>query len=174
MKIPTNPSNCAPGIPAPVRRVLRQETLISTLINSLVPAAVIWWLDLAAPQRLLGDESVLQSMVPAALLATGVMTLVLTLILRRRARAGAVPTLANAQAMGAIHRHIPKNLLLRALAFAVCAGLVLIPAGLAVVALLGLVPLSKLGFLVHNLLFGAAVGLLMTRWVVLAALADPA
>jgi hypothetical protein len=51
---------------------------------------------------------------------------------------------------------------------------VLIPAGLAVVALLGLVPLSKLGFLVHNLLFGAAVGLLMTRWVVLAALADPA
>ena len=68
---------------------------------------------------------------------------------------------------------IPANLILRAVALALLALILLVPAGLLVVALTNILPLTKVGFLFFNLLYGAAVGLVMARFVVLPALADP-
>lgn len=159
--------------PASVRRVLRHEGLISTLINSLGPAAVIWALDVAPPERLVGANSVLAAQVPAAALATLAMAAVLSIVLRHRVRRGALPMWRGSARSAGLLRYVPQHLFLRALVLALAATAVLVPAGLLAVAALGVMPMSKPAFLVHNLAFGAAVGALMTRWVVLAALADP-
>lgn len=50
---------------------------------------------------------------------------------------------------------IPKNLILRSIALALLAIILLVPPGLAVAALTGLLPLTKVGSLIFNLMFGA-------------------
>lgn len=69
-------------------------------------------------------------------------------------------------------RLIPHNLLLRAFALGLLAIMLLVPTGLVVVSALGVLPFDKVAFLIFNLIFGAVVGLVMARFVVLPALAD--
>lgn len=54
---------------------------------------------------------------------------------------------------------IRKKLILRSIASALLAIILLVPPGLAVAALTGLLPLTKVGFFIFNLMFGALVGL---------------
>ena len=70
------------------------------------------------------------------------------------------------------YRWLPQNLVLRAAVLAVIAWLLLVPAGLIFVALLAILPMTRTTMLLFNLLFGAVIGIVMTRPVVLAALAD--
>ncbi|HEX8300708.1 hypothetical protein [Sphingomonas sp.] len=156
------------------RQAVRNETLVSIAINSLVPAGIIWSLGVSPPQMLFGADGIIGSMIPAAGLATLIMTLVLTMIVRARVRKGALPALDwPAEERGAM-RLIPRSLPLRALALGALAIVLLVPGGLAVVAALDVLPLTRLGFLIFNLIYGAVVGLVMARFVVLPALADPA
>ena len=155
------------------RQAVRNETIVSVAINSLVPAAIIWFLDASPPQTLIGDAAIVGSMLPAAGLATLLMTLVLTNIVRFRVRKGALPALDWPAAERGAMAWIPKPLILRAIALALLALLLLVPAGLGVVALIDILPLTKAGFLIFNLVYGAMVGLVMARFVVLPALADP-
>lgn len=154
------------------KAALRQEVAVSTAINALVPAAIIWLLDVSPPQRLIGPDTILGALVPASGLATLVMTLVLTAIVRARVAKGTVPALAWPRSERGIYRLVPHSLPLRALALALLAIVLLVPVGWAVVAVTGILPLTKLGALAFNIAFGAAVGLVMTRFVVLPALAD--
>ena len=153
-------------------RAVRRERVISTAINALVPAAIIWALDLVPPKRLIGPHDILSALVPASGLATLVMTLVLTLIIRARVAKSSLPALHWPRADRGVFRYVPQNLVLRAIALGLLAVVLLVPPGFAVVAVSGILPLTKLGALGVNLVFGAAVGLTMTRFVVLPALAD--
>lgn len=155
------------------RRAVRNETVVSIAINSLIPAAIIWFVDAVPPQTLIGGHAILGSMLPAAGLATLLMTIVLTNIVRFRVRKGVLPALDWPKAERGAMAWIPGNLILRATALAVLALVLLVPTGLAAVALIGILPLSKVGFLIFNLIYGAIVGLVMARFVVLPALADP-
>ena len=40
-------------------KVVRQELVVSALINALVPAGIIWALDVTPPQRLIGEHVLL-------------------------------------------------------------------------------------------------------------------
>lgn len=155
------------------RQAVRNETVVSIAINSLIPAAIIWFINASPPQTLTGDHGILGSMLPAAGLATLLMTLVLTNIVRFRVGKGALPALDWPRAERGAMAYIPQNLLLRAIALALLALVLLVPAGLVVVALIHILPLTKIGFLIFNLIYGAIVGLVMARFVVLPALADP-
>ena len=155
------------------RRAVRNETVVSIAINSLIPAAIIWFLDVSPPQTLTGQTGILGSMLPAAGLATLLMTLVLTNIVRFRVRKGALPALDWPKAERGMMAWIPTNLILRAIALALLALVLLVPAGMLVVNVIGILPLTKVGFLIFNLIYGAVVGLVMARFVVLPALADP-
>ena len=155
------------------RRAVRNETVVSIAINSLVPAATIWFVDASPPRTLIGEHGILGSMLPAAGLATLMMALVLTSIVRARVRNGSLPALDWPQVERGAMAWIPKNLILRAIALALLALVLLVPVGLLVVTVIGILPLTKVGFLIFNLIYGAAVGLVMARFVVLPALADP-
>ncbi len=155
------------------RQAVRNETVVSIAINSLIPAAIIWFLEASPPQTLTGENGILGSMLPAAGLATLLMTLVLTNIVRFRVRKGELPALNWPKAERGAMAWIPGNLILRAVALALLALVLLVPAGLLVVAVIDILPLTKVGFLTFNLIYGAIVGLVMARFVVLPALADP-
>jgi hypothetical protein len=155
------------------RRAIRIETAISTAINSLVPAAIIWFVQLPPPDSLVGVNGIVGPMTKASGLATFLMTLVLTTIVRMRVRKGGLPKLIWPRAERGVLRWLPDSLLLRAIVMGLLAVVLTVPAGLAIVALVGVIPLDRVGFLIFNLLFGAAVGIVMTRFVMLPALADP-
>ncbi len=155
------------------RQAVRVETVVSAAINSLLPAATIWFVGASPPLTLTGEHGIIGSMLPAAGLATFVMTLVLTNIVRFRVRSRALPALDWPAAERGAMAWIPRNLLLRALALGLLAIILLVPTGLAAIALVDVLPLTRVGFLIFNLVYGAIVGAVMARFVVLPALADP-
>ena len=151
---------------------LRQETAVSVAINALLPAAVIWLLDVTPPKSLLGPHPILAAIVPASGLATFVMTVVLTSIVRARVAGGRLPALIWPANDRGLYRFIPSNLALRGMFLALIAIVCLVPPALVLVAVADILPLTKPGALAFNIAFGAVVGLAMTRFVVLPALAD--
>lgn len=163
-----------PNFSAAHAKTLAQETIVSTAFNALLPTAVIWFLNVAPPQTLVGSRSILASLIPPAALGTFAMTLIVTMMIRTRVAKGGLPAFDWPRGERGRYRFIPKNLLLRAITLAIMAVAILVPIGFAVVAATGILPLTKFGLLIFNIVFGAAVGLLMTRFVVLAALADGA
>ena len=128
------------------RQAVRNETVVSMAINSLVPAAIIWFLDVSPPLALVGPQGILGSLLPAAGLATLLMTLVLTNIVRFRVRKNALPALYWPKKERGAMAWIPGNLILRAIALALLAVVLLVPTGLAAVAMIDILPLTKVGF----------------------------
>jgi hypothetical protein len=161
-----------PNFKAEHANALKQETLVSTAINALLPAAIIWFLDVTPPQTLVGPHDILGAIVPASGLASLVMTLVLTAIVRQRVKSGMLCPFEWPKAERGVYRFVPRNLLLRAVVLGLAAVILLVPITFALVAVAGILPLSKLGALAFNIAFGMLVGLTMTRFVVLPALAD--
>lgn len=153
------------------RAAVRTETLVSIAINALVPTAIIRAVGLAPPRALGGGEGLVQAMAKASGLATLLMTVAITLLVRARVRAGSVPALAHAD-LPAPLRLLPGALPLRAPAMALVAVVVLVPLGALAATLLSILPLDTGGFVGFNLAYGSLVGLTMTPAVVLRALAD--
>lgn len=153
-------------------QALAQERVVSTAINAFVPAGIIWFLDVTPPQALIGSESILKGLVPGAGVAIFAMTLILTMIVRTRVAKGGLPAFDWPRSERGFYRFIPQNLLLRAITLGVLAAIIFVPVGFVVVAATGILPLTKLGALVFNILYGGCVGLFMTSFVVLPALSD--
>lgn len=151
---------------------VRNETMVSVAINALIPTAIIWLVGLAPPERLDGETGLLQAMTKASGLATTLMTLVVTLLIRARVRSGAAPALPRAS-LPTIIRWLPGSVLLRAPVMGLIAVALLVPTGAAFAAAFSLLPLTIGGFVVFNLIYGTIVGLVMTPGVVLRALVDP-
>ena len=160
------------AIKAAHKAVLKQETVVSTAINAGLPATIIWFLNVSPPQSLIGANNILAAIVLASGLATFIMTFVLTFIIRARVSKGVVPALDWPLKQRGFYRFIPANLLLRAASLGIAAVILLVPVTLALVSVLDILPLTKKGALIFNIMFGATVGLFMTRFVVITALAD--
>ena len=160
-------------VPAQQWQIVSKEMVVSTLLNAFGPAGIIFALNLTPPERLIGPNDVIAALVHAAGLATFAMTLILTYIVRKRVAAGTLPIFDWPQSQRGLYRYVPRHLILRALVLAVVAIILLVPFGLGITALLNIAPLSKLGFLLFNVAFGAVIGLVMTHFIVLCALADP-
>jgi len=155
------------------RRAVRNETIVSVAINALAPTAIIWTAGVAPPETMTGHQPLIEPLIMASGLATLLMTIIVTHLIRGRVRAGKVPPLDRAN-VPAFARWLPRPLALRAPVMALCAIAILAPLGGAVSAALGILPLGVDGFVLFNLLFGTLVGLTMTPPVILRALADAA
>ena len=154
------------------QRFLRQQVAISIAINALIPTTIIWLIGVAPPDALLGNHAILPGMMMGSGLATLFMTVGLTLAVRSSLQHRKILPLPLA-AVGWLSRMLPAPLLARGLSMALLAMLVLVPCGTALLTATPLLPLSAAGFVVWNMLYGAAVGLTMTPLVVRRALADP-
>lgn len=152
------------------RAAVRAETLVSVAINAVVPAAIIRVLAAPPPVALLGDPPLLPGLLLGSGLATLLMTLVVTTLIRGRVRAGRVPPLTTVPAFA---RWLPATLAARAVVMAGVAVVVLVPLWAALVVGLDLLPLTANRLALFNFVFGASVGLTMTPPVVVRALADP-
>lgn len=155
------------------RRFLRKQTAISIAINAFIPTAVIWLIGVAPPDTLIGPRGLMPGMVLASGLATALMTVGLTLAVRASARSGKVEPLEPGGAMS-IRTWLPNPLGVRAFALGLVAILAIVPCGIVVLNVFPILPLTPRGFIIWNLLYGAAVGLTMTPIAVRRALREPA
>lgn len=153
-----------------VTKVVRTETAVSVAINALVPAGIIWLIGIPGPEALGGATGLIQGMLKAAGLATLLMTLALTTILRARLRRGTLPRTPEVSGPG---RFLPARLLPRAIVLALTAIVLLVPVGTIAAVAFGILPLTQVGLLIFNLLFGTLIGLTMAPPLVRRALADP-
>ncbi len=157
--------------PVQIRLVLT-ETVVSTVLNAVVPAGIIFAVDLPPPRHLIGGDDIVGALLKTAGIATFAMTIMLTWVIRLRMRKGGLPHCAWPRDDRGPYRIVPANLLMRAVVLAALAIVVLVPTGTAVAALLGLADLTRTGFVAFNIVSGTAVGLALTHLVVLPALAD--
>jgi hypothetical protein len=153
------------------RAAVRNETLVSVVINAVIITALLWLSGIAPPAALHGADGLLAGMAKGAGIPTFLMTLIASKVIRGRVSATPALALPWGDLPGPL-RALPGNLVLRAVAMALVAIVVLVAVGAVVATLLGIVPLDGRGFVIFNIVFGAVVGLATAPIVVLRALAD--
>jgi hypothetical protein len=158
------------GRPSDLPTVLVREILVGVLFNALVFPYLIWLADLRPPAALGGADGVVSSLTKATVFAVSLMTVILTAVWRRKGIKGNVPVVS--AGVLAWSRHIPRNIVGRAFFFVLAALATLAPIGVAVSAGFGLCPMTKQGFAVFNVGFGALIGTVVTPFVTLAAMAE--
>ncbi len=151
---------------------LRQETVVSLIFNAAIIPLILWLTGVAPPQTLLGPSSIFAALIPGAAAATLMMTIIVTLVVRARVAKGSLPAFDWPRTERGLYRFVPANILLRAIVLALMAAAILVPVGFVAVALSGLLPFTQSEANMFNIIYGIAVALLMTRFVVLTALAD--
>lgn len=156
------------------RRYLVVETAISIGVNAAVSAAFAWGLFRGVTRvPLRGAQGIGADLVPTVFMITLMLTLALTLVTRRRMRAGVLAGLH--EGISALPRPLamlPANVLLRALVLALSLTAVLVPASVALLAAAGTESLAFDLFVGFKILYGAALGALVTPLILLRALAD--
>lgn len=152
--------------------VVRTQTLVSVAVYAFIPTALLWLFRVPGPATVFGERSLIGPALAPALLGTFMMTIGLTLMIRAQVRRATMPALVWAAADRDAARRLPRSLLARAAVLALGATVVFVPAALALVGVAGVLPLSREGFAVFNIVYGACIGAVVTRYVVLAALAD--
>jgi hypothetical protein len=150
-------------------RVLAREILVGVLFNALVFPYLIWLVNLPPPATLGGPDGVVASLTKATFFAVSLMTIILTMIWRKRAVKGALPRVG-ADVL-AWSRFTPRNIVGRALFFVLLALAMLMPIGVAVCFCFGLYPMTKLSFAAFNVCYGTLIGTVVTPFVTLAAMA---
>jgi hypothetical protein len=160
----------AGALDADIRVVLFREILVAVLFNALVFPFIIWLIDLKPPATLGGADGVVASFTKATVLTVLLMTLILTMVWRTRAAKGVVPAVGSG--VLAWSKFAPRNVVGRALLFMLAALATLAPLGIAVCIWFELYPLSKLGFAMVNVCYGAVIGTLVTPFITLAAMAE--
>jgi hypothetical protein len=158
------------GRPSDLPTVLVREILVGVLFNALVFPYLIWLADLQPPAALGGADGVVSSLTKATVFAVSLMTVILTVVWRRKGIKGDIPVVG--AVVLAWSRHIPRNIAGRAFFFVLAALATLAPIGVAVSAGFGLCPMTKQGFAVFNVGFGALLGTVVTPFVTLAAMAE--
>jgi hypothetical protein len=153
-----------------VRRVLFKETLIGVLFNGFVFPFIIWLVNVKPPETLGGADGVVASFTKATIMSITLMTVLLTMMWRARAAKGAVPAVGPRVLTWS--RLVPRNTMGRALLFVLAAMVTLMPLGVAVCIWFGLYPMSKQGFAMVNVCYGAVIGAVVTPLITLVAMAE--
>ena len=162
----SNTSRPGKGLP----RVLISEILVGILFNGLVFPYLIWLVNLPPPATLGGRDGVVASLTKATGFAVSLMTLILTLVWRKNAAKGTVPSVGTT--VLAWSRFTPHNIVGRAMFFVFLALATLMPIGVTVCFYFGLYPMTKLSFAAVNIGYGTLIGSVVTPWVALAAMAE--
>lgn len=146
-------------------RYVRTETGISVVVNLLLAAAFTALLLPGGPARLWGTGGgMAMDFIPATFMPVLGMTAALTVITHKRRDAGKVQRLAAAP------WRVPHHPLARGLFFGLIATPIMGGVGLLLLAALWPLPTSSL--VAFKLAYGAAIGLCVTPFVLIAALRD--
>lgn len=162
----SNPSRPDKGLSG----VLVRESLVGVLFNGLVFPYLIWVVNLPPPAALGGPNGVVASFTKATGFAVSLMTIILTLLWRKNAASGSIPSVG--ATVLAWSRFAPRNIVARAVFFVFLALATLMPIGVAVCFCFGLYPMTKLSFAAVNMAYGTLIGTVVTPWVTLVAMAE--
>lgn len=154
----------------PARGILLRETLISTVPNAVVSAGFVW-LIFAGQERipLWGMAGLAFDLVPTTFMLTLMTTIALTLIFRKRRRDGALPPGGAPLAVP-----VPRNPVLRGVAFGLALLLLFVPLSVALLAAIWQGDWSFERVLAFKIAYGVLVGWAATPLVVIAALRERA
>lgn len=148
------------------RRTLKTEAAISIIPNAVVSALFVWLLFRGVKRiSLWGIEGVAFDLVPTTFMLTLMTTIGLTIIVRRRVRAGKAKHAAG-------NTRLPRNPVLRGIALGLIMLLLFVPASVMALNLFWAGDWSFNQMLLFKIFYGIAVGLIATPLVVLAALRD--
>lgn len=151
---------------AETRRTLVIEAAISIVPNALVSAFFVWLLFRGATRiGLWGMNGVAFDLVPTTFMLTLMTTVAVTWLIRRRVATGATKRAAGTTPL-------PANRLLRGLVLGLAMVVLLVPVTVAALSQLWVGDWTFGQMLVFKIVFGVAVGLIVTPLVVLAALRD--
>src|SRR5882757_7501816 len=155
-----------------IRRVLFKEVLIGVVLNALVFPFIIWLLDVKPPAAFDGPGGVVASLAKATAFSVFLMTVILTLVWRVQAQAGKGTAASVGSRVLSWSRFVPRNVIGRALLFVLAAMVTLLPLGVAVCDWFDLYPMTKQGFALVNVCYGALVGTVVTPFITLVAIAE--
>lgn len=166
----------SPGVriasPAEAKAILRGEMIVSLCVNAGLFPGLIRLAGLPPPQRLDGADGLVSGMLKGAGLAMFLMTLLLTIAVRARQRAG-LPALDPAR-LPPPARALPRVLALRAVVVAIGSMLAIVPVSALLAYALRLLPFTMAEATLFNIGYGAVVALVVTPTVARRALADGA
>ena len=156
------------------RRYLAVETAISVFLNVLVSAAFAWFPFHGADYvPLWGPFGIAVDLVPTTFMITLMVSIALTLITRRRVRAGQVPALNPTAISYPGFRWLPRQVVWRAVALAMTLTVVLVLGFVALFVVAGVDRLPFDRFFLFKLIYGGLLAILVTPFILAAALADP-
>jgi len=155
-----------------IRRVLFKEVLIGVVLNALVFPFIIWLLDVKPPAAFDGPDGVVASLAKATAFSVFLMTVILTLVWRVQAQAGKGTAASVGSRVLSWSRFVPRNVIGRALLFVLAAMVTLLPLGVAVCDWFDLYPMTKQGFALVNVCYGALIGTAVTPFITLVAIAE--
>ncbi len=154
------------------RRLVIRETAVAVLVNALIAIVIVWLLFRgSASIPVLGPQGGAFGVLPGTFMFTFLLTIGLTLALRRRVRAGTIVR-SEGEVTGGLARRLPGPLLARALVLALAAEVLLVPATFAVLAAFAPASWSYRTVLVFNVAYFAVLSLLVVPLVVRRALLD--
>jgi len=154
------------------KRYVKAETAVGIGFNGVlsvvfglpfynVPAIPLW-----------GAQGMAVDLVPTVFMITLVQTIIITLITRRRVKAGAVAALPEPRSAYPLLKLLPANVLARALLMALVLSLILVPLTIGAMAVLGVDGITFAPFISFKVVYGVAVGMLSAPLSLLAALSD--
>lgn len=152
-----------------MRRMMIVDTVVGMFVNAVVFPVLLWTVGLKPPQQLTGPDGAIVDAVMATICPVGLMTLVMTLVLRAR--------FAKSPPAGWYGRrgwlsYVPSNVIARTILFVMAAAAILVPLRVAVSLILGLLPMNERSHGALNFCHGAVIGLLFMPAIFVAARAD--
>lgn len=152
------------------RKYILVETLIGTVFNTVISIVFAFVAaGGAASLPLWGPRGIALDFVPTVFMITLVTTLIVTLLTRKRLRAGKAPPLPRADA-GPLGWG-PRQVFLRALTYGLLFAIVLVPLSIGALVVLGIDEMATSAFVLFKAVYGAVYSLLVTPPIVRAALA---
>lgn len=147
------------------KRYLRLQLAVAVPVNALLGALFVWLVfGGAARIGLWGSTGLAADLVPTTFMITLMTTIGLTFATRATLRAGKLHALPP--------KRVPRNALLRGIAFALVATLVLVPASVLLLWAVWRGEWSYSAVLWFKVVYAVLLGLLITPVIVLSALGD--
>jgi len=149
------------------RAFIRQQSLVAVVANGVISALFVWlFFGGLARVDLWGERGLAFDLVPTVFMITLMTTIGLTFFTRSRVRSGALAQVETTPVR--LPRFPPLRGLLLALGFT----LVIVPVAVALLALVWGAPWSLPAVYAFKILFGAALGFIVTPVILRLALAD--
>lgn len=156
------------------KRYVKAETAVGIGFNGVlsvvfglpfynVPSIPLW-----------GEKGMALDLIPTIFMITLVQTIIITLITRKRVKAGTVAALPEPREVHPLLKLLPENVVARAFTLALGLSLILVPLTVAAMATLGVDGITFAPFISFKVVYGIAVGMLSAPLSLLAALSDKA